>query len=130
MKNYLELTKEIQEHDQPHHNCAQVILCTFSEEMGMDYDQAFAMGTHFGAGMRCGGTCGAITGGLMVLGGLDHSSLKAKQLMMNFQENHGCTDCKTLLQKSREGDGNPKHHCRDLVREMVSNLETMICEEG
>lgn len=49
-------------------NCAQTILRVYAEEMGMSEDLAAAVGSNFGSGMRCGGTCGAITAALMVLG--------------------------------------------------------------
>ena len=49
-------------------NCAQTILRVYAEEMWMSEDLAAAVGSNFGSGMRCGGTCGAITAALMVLG--------------------------------------------------------------
>ena len=36
----------------------------------MSDELALAIGQNFGRGMKCGETCGAITGGLMVLGAL------------------------------------------------------------
>ena len=42
-------------------NCAQTILRVYAEEMGMSEDLAAVVGSNFGSGMRCGGTCGAIT---------------------------------------------------------------------
>ena len=51
-------------------NCAQTIMRVYADELGMNEEQAAAIGCNFGGGMKCGGTCGAITSGLMVLGAM------------------------------------------------------------
>ena len=53
-------------HQQYH--CSQALLGAFAEDVGLDLKTAFKISTCFGAGMRQGGTCGCITGGLLVLG--------------------------------------------------------------
>ena len=50
------------------YNCAQSVLIPKWEEMGLDHDMAKRLSKNFGVGMKIGSTCGAITGGLMVLG--------------------------------------------------------------
>lgn len=57
-------------------NCAQTIMRAYADELGMTEQQAAAIGCNFGGGMKCGGTCGAITSALMVLGakGIDSPS--------------------------------------------------------
>ena len=42
-------------------NCAQTIMRSYADELGMTEQQAAAIGCNFGGGMKCGGTCGAIT---------------------------------------------------------------------
>ena len=50
-------------------NCAQSVLSTFSVRYGLDVDQALRVAGGFGGGMaRLGETCGAVTGGMMVIG--------------------------------------------------------------
>ena len=51
-----------------HYNCCQSVLIPFAQECGLSHEAANALGSNFGAGMRRGATCGAVTGALMVLG--------------------------------------------------------------
>ena len=85
-------------------NCAQTILRVYAEEMGMSEDLAAAVGSNFGSGMRCGGTCGAITAALMVLGAKGYDSPQAFQAYRRkMAENHdGMTDCADLLRANAE----------------------------
>ncbi len=48
-------------------NCAETIMMTYAEELGLSESQMKALGTNFGGGMKSGSTCGAVTGALMVL---------------------------------------------------------------
>lgn len=128
MKNHLEIAKDIQEYDVPHHNCSQVILSTFAEEMGLDRETAFGLGSHFGAGMRCGGTCGAVTGGFMVLGCMGRPQIEAQELMANFMKQHEALDCKTLLKRASEQGRDRKKHCQLMVQDMVEYISTVVCE--
>ncbi|MCR4611314.1 MAG: C-GCAxxG-C-C family protein, partial [Lachnospiraceae bacterium] len=51
------------------HNCAQAVLCAFSEELGVSEEMLRKMGAAFGGGMGCmEGTCGALCGAEMALG--------------------------------------------------------------
>lgn len=88
-------------------NCAQTILRVYAEEMGMSEDLAAAVGSNFGSGMRCGGTCGAITAALMVLGAKGYDSPQAFQTYRRkMAENHdGMTDCADLLRANAEKGG-------------------------
>jgi C_GCAxxG_C_C family probable redox protein len=50
-------------------SCAQAVFSAFAEAEGMDLETALRVSSSFGAGMaRIGDTCGALTGGMMVLG--------------------------------------------------------------
>jgi C_GCAxxG_C_C family probable redox protein len=50
-------------------NCAQSVLSEFAPQFGMDRDTAMKLACGFGAGMgRSGNVCGAVTGGMLVLG--------------------------------------------------------------
>lgn len=89
-------------------NCAQSVLMQFSEDFGMPRETAAKLASGFGGGMRMGKTCGALTGALMVLGlahGFDTAELKLKHnmelltqdMITDFHNLHGCTDCKDIL---------------------------------
>ena len=50
-------------------NCAQSVLAEFAPQFGMDRDTAMKVACGLGSGMgRSGNICGAISGGMLVLG--------------------------------------------------------------
>lgn len=92
------------------YNCAQSVLYSFCDDLGMDQDIALKMSCGFGAGMgRKEEVCGAVTGGIMVLGliygrGDNEDSLrkektyqKTNELMDKFAERQGTYICMKLL---------------------------------
>jgi len=109
-----------------HYNCCQAVLVTFAKEMGLSPKQAFDLGAHFGSGMRHGSTCGALSAGLMVLGALGFDDKMAAELLRDFRENHGATDCATLLKASHERGESRKQHCNDLVFDVVDFLANLV----
>ena len=44
------------------YNCAQSVLVPFADVLGIAEETLFKMGANFGAGMRTGSVCGAVTG--------------------------------------------------------------------
>ena len=51
------------------YNCCQAVVCAFKDELGIDEEILFKAGEGFGLGMGCmKGTCGAISGAVMVAG--------------------------------------------------------------
>jgi C_GCAxxG_C_C family probable redox protein len=86
-------------------NCAQSVLSSFSEELKISKDDLWKVANGFGAGMgRLQNTCGAVTGGIMVLG-LNSNKSQAKENIYNqvqeferkFKAIHKTTSCKELL---------------------------------
>ncbi|MCC8166210.1 MAG: C-GCAxxG-C-C family protein [Planctomycetes bacterium] len=49
-------------------NCCQAVVAARAGEFGVPDETALAMGAAFGGGMRRGEVCGAVVGGLMLLG--------------------------------------------------------------
>lgn len=68
MNQHVDKAMELRNQTPMVNNCAQTIMRAYADELGMTEEQAAALGCNFGGGMKCGGTCGAITSGLMVLG--------------------------------------------------------------
>ena len=51
------------------HNCAQAILCTYADKVGIDEETARNIANSFGAGIgNMEGTCGALVGAGITLG--------------------------------------------------------------
>ena len=92
------------------YNCAQSILYAFREESGISEETAMKISCGFGAGMgRKGEVCGAVTGGILVLGmrhgrgldderaAMDAAYAKTAELMRLFASKHGSCICRELL---------------------------------
>lgn len=132
MSKYLERAKEIRAIEIPHHNCAQSVLMSFTQDLNLDDETAYKIGQAFGAGMKSGLVCGAVTGALMVLGLFDAEDPETTQkLIKDFKANHEqMIDCKDLLKACTEKGGQRKPHCDALVYEMVEAVEKILKERG
>lgn len=131
------------------YNCAQSVLYSFCDEIDLDEDLALKMACGFGAGMgRCQEVCGAISGGIMVIGAKygrgvnDEKSskemtyAKVRELMNCFTDTYGTVICRKLLKDcdltSKEGQtyflendlGNKV--CRLYVESVVEMLDGII----
>lgn len=120
---HLEKAKELRARTDVHFNCCQSVLVTFAKEMGLTEEQAFALGTNFNAGMRCGSVCGALTGALMVLGMTNYPPEQADAFRRRFQEDHGDINCAALLEAAQGRGMVKKEHCDGLVFDVVQMLE-------
>ena len=90
-------------------NCAQAVLASFAEGLGLDVPTAIRLGTGFGVGMARGGACGAVSGAVMVLGlaggggGPGAAAAKAatyaraREFYDQFIDRHGSLICRDLI---------------------------------
>ena len=102
-------------------NCAQAVLCAYADIAGIDEDTAMRLAAPFGAGMgSMEGTCGAIVGAGLVLGLSGASTRHMRQIMNNFQERNGATQCKLL---KGVGTGKVLRECSDCVADAAEFLE-------
>lgn len=109
-----------------HYNCAQAVVMACAEECGLTDEAACRLAAHFGGGMRCGATCGAVTGALMVLGMAGKDEAAAKALVARFKEKNTHLDCVDLLRKAAaEGEGR-KLHCDRMVCDAVTLIEELL----
>lgn len=132
MSKYLDRAKEIRAIVEPHHNCAQSVLMSFTQSLNLDDETAFKIATAFGGGMKSGITCGVITGGLMVLGLFDVNAPEDTQALVKyFQSRHSdMLNCADLLKANAAAGGTRKPHCDALVYEMVEYVEKVLKEKG
>ena len=81
---------------------------SFSPDFNLSDQAAYNLAVHYGAGMKSGNVCGAVTGALMALGLAGKSDEKfAHQVLQKFKENHkGCLNCVDLLRQNKEAGGN------------------------
>jgi C_GCAxxG_C_C family probable redox protein len=91
-------------------HCSQAVVAVFSEDFGLARDMALKVSCPFGGGMGgLGGTCGALTGGMMVVGLMYGSSVatdaaaktktrqKTRELIEAFKQAHGTCTCNELV---------------------------------
>lgn len=91
------------------YNCAQAVVCAFSEELGVSHEVLFKAAEGFGLGMGCmNGTCGAVSGAVMAAGfqnstaNLDGPKSKldtyklSKEILDAFQQKNGSITCRDL----------------------------------
>jgi len=92
------------------YNCAQSVLYAFCDDLNIDRDTALRIATGFGGGMGgMGEVCGAISGGIMVLGlrygmgkekdkeAKELTYKKTRDLIEGFARKHNTVDCRSLL---------------------------------
>ena len=91
-------------------NCAQSVLVAYADELQLDENLAIGLSCGFGGGMgRLQGTCGAVTGSIMVIGTNkcnEYTNNKDRKdgtyaLVRKFNEKfialNGSVNCKSLL---------------------------------
>ena len=132
MSIYLEKAKELRAITEIHYNCAQAVIVPFAKDAGMTDEAAYNVAGNFGAGMKMASICGAITGGLMVLGlfGLDDARTIASYYQSLKNNHEGYLDCGNLLRINHEAGNEKKPHCDDMVYECVTLVENILRENG
>ena len=132
MSKIMDRSRELRRDQAVHYNCAQAVLVPFAERKGLSLEQARGLTANFGSGMRIGQVCGAITGGLMVLGlygaGQETDSREFLTRMKDLHE--GRTQCKDLLANEVHGKEQKKPHCDNMVFEAVEIAEDMLQARG
>ena len=109
MKSIEERVAEIKDKHTRGYNCAQIVLCSYAEELGIDEETLFRISEGFGADM--GGmmqTCGAVTAMFMALGLANSSGnlqacdtkpqtmKKVRELAAEFEKKNGSIVCREL----------------------------------
>jgi C_GCAxxG_C_C family probable redox protein len=91
------------------YNCAQAVVGAFCEENGLDKNIAFKLANGFGGGIRCGDTCGAVSGAVMAIGlkcgfyaekDFEQKRFcytKTDEFLETFRKENGSTLCRDLL---------------------------------
>jgi C_GCAxxG_C_C family probable redox protein len=131
------------------YNCAQSVIFAFCEECGLGPDAALKVACGFGAGMgRKQEVCGAVTGGVMVLGlrrgrgtAEGRSVTEAlhpmtREFMDAFADRNGSYLCRDLLsgcvltteegQRQFKEDGLLEKVCKPCVRSAAEILQKIV----
>ena len=106
-------------------NCAQAVIATYADVVGITEQQAMNLGNAFGSGMgNMEGTCGALTGAAIIVGLTTGDKLRSRKvmtkIMTQFQERNGATQCKLL---KGVGTGLVLRSCEGCVADASELLE-------
>ncbi len=128
------------------YNCAQAVFYAFCDDLSFDKDVALKLATGFGGGMGGrGDICGAIAGGILVLGlvygrgqGMDVSAKeltyeKTRHLLEEFSQRFSTLLCRELLGNHSTGEDVSKRHlfesvCKPAVEAVVEVVERLLKE--
>lgn len=129
MSEFVSKAQALRDSTDKHYNCAQAVFMAFSEKAGLDENTACRIAANFGAGMKSGGVCGAVTGGLMVLGLFDIGDAAGyyKRVKAAIGEQ---LNCSALLKSNEEKGGQKKQFCDGLITACVTVVEEMLTEQG
>lgn len=132
MSKYYDRAVELRAIIEPHYNCAQSVFLPFAEDAGLTEEMAYKVAANFGAGMKRASVCGAITGGLMVLGlyGVNDAETIARYHTRLKDAHQGELDCAPLLVIAKQKGQEKKPHCDDMVYECVTLVEEILKEKG
>jgi len=134
------------------HGCSQSVLLTFQELLGLEDEQTFRAASALCAGLGMGKTCGALAGGVMVLG-LKHGRQRiedglgglipglglAQSLVQRFEQEFGTTSCSEIakvdwtdFEAAMQAVTNPEfvERCAQIVGRTAEMVAELISEEG
>jgi len=110
------------------YNCAQAVICTYCDKVGINEEQALNIGNAFGGGMgNMEGTCGALIGAGIVVGMAKKNRPEAakamRAIMQKFQQRNKATQCKVI--KGIE-TGEILRECQDCVADAAEFMEEVL----
>jgi C_GCAxxG_C_C family probable redox protein len=128
--------------------CSQAVLTAFAPDFGLSDELALKIAAPFGGGLaRTGNCCGAVTGGLMVLGlkfgftvpeGKDAMYKIAQEFMLRFEGLHHSLFCRDLIGfdiSTPENHGRAQQSgvfqeiCPSLVGDAAKIVQAMLVEK-
>ena len=132
MSKYTERAAEIRSIVEPHYNCGQGTAMPFAEGKGISEETMRDLCANFGSGLKRKSTCGALVGGVTILGlyGVnDQETIDA--YYKAFADNHeGLLDCGALVADNEAKGNTQKPFCDGLVVESVALVEKILKETG
>lgn len=116
-------------------NCAETMVYSANKEYGLNLDKkALKMASGFGGGMGIESVCGALTGGIMVLGVLftkekAHESERVKTLEKEFLSRYNDKMGDILCKPLKEKHHNDEVRCLNVIKEAGAILDDIVKRE-
>ena len=132
MSEYRERAVQLRATIEPHYNCCVSVVIPFAVKAEIPEETLMRITANFRRGMRNGGRCGAVCGGIMVLGmfGIDDPAIIGQYYQRLRDSHEGLLDCADLLRRNKELGGEKKPHCDAMVYECVQLTEEILREQG
>lgn len=130
LSEYQKRALEIRARKDCRHNCAQTILITFGERMGLDEDLLYGLAANFGRGLKMYSLCGGVVGGVIVLSllGLRDESIVNRYYCKWRELHEGFLECGNLLELADRDKIEERTFCDNIVVEVVRILEEVLVE--
>lgn len=131
-------------------NCAQAVLVSLCQDIGLSEDMAMKLSCPLGGGCRAGEICGTVTGALLALGFVtgntdrhdkdarEEAYKKYIEFDRRFKEKYGSLVCREILgcdTSTPEGKEHMKNHpelklrCHERVDGAIALVREMLAEE-
>ena len=133
MSEFLDRAEKLRATVTPHYNCCQSVVVPFAEKAGVSEEDTMRFLANFGLGMKRGAACGAIVGGLVILGlfGVDDPQTVGAYYQKLRERHEGALECAELLRIDKEkGHTERKPHCDGMVYECVELAREILEEKG
>ncbi|MBR0154184.1 MAG: C_GCAxxG_C_C family protein [Lachnospiraceae bacterium] len=129
---YVRRAEELRASTDVIYNCCQAVVVPFTQDAGLPEEAVRRLTSNYGGGLKMGATCGAVCGGLMVLGlfGANDPALIGYYYRRLREKHDGMLNCADLLRVNKERGGLKKPHCDAMVRECVALAEEILRESG
>ena len=131
MSEFYERAVQLRATIEPHYNCCASVVIPFALKAGIPEEMLKRITMNFRGGMRNGGRCGAMCGGIMVLGmfGITDDETIGRYYEKLNQLHHNMLNCSELLKDFREDDPSRKPFCDGLVYEVIGIVEDILKEK-
>ncbi|MBQ4374666.1 MAG: C_GCAxxG_C_C family protein [Erysipelotrichales bacterium] len=111
------------------YNCAQSVLCAFSDEIGLDEETLKKLGAAFCVGMgSMEGTCGALCAAEMILGLKKFEGRavirESRNLLNEFKAKAGATACRDLKGVDTGKVLCPCNECVRIAAELAEKIQS------
>lgn len=127
MSKYIDRAIELRADTSFHCNCAQAVIIPFLEN-SIPKDELLKVFSNYGRGMRIKGLCGAVSGGVTVLG---YFGINDDEILNEFYERAkealgGYLDCKDLLPLNPDNSKGNRPYCNTLIFKTIEIVEDML----
>lgn len=131
MSEYRDRAVQLRATIEPHYNCCASVVIPFAMKAEIPEETLMRITANFRRGMRNGGRCGAVCGGIMVLGmfGITDDETISRYYETLNRSHHHMLNCSELLNDFREDDPSRKPFCDGLVYEVIGIVEDILKEK-